>query len=277
MACNSEHLRQTNKEIELQKAAQLYLFVRDCLGIPVPPELEQAANTLYCTDDYTESLCSTLQGFNEEQMQRIVYDGRNKQSRELADWWEAHLQADQKRLQSEEALTLAERLKLKEQKSRVQTMLEQAQQERQINEQLNQALAAIDRFFESKLPRDLEKLYDSGTFKDEDTGRTYLYKTRDGRTIEIHLQDCAKLGFGKSFYHGVEHRDFGAVPNVNTETLSGLKPGILRGDKLTNMTWEYFWIQLSKFCKKSGFSNVQLSFGHDGVGMESWPAICLHF
>ena len=38
----------------------------------------------------------------DDDVNRIVYDARNPQSRKLADWWEKHQEADRKRESEEE-------------------------------------------------------------------------------------------------------------------------------------------------------------------------------
>lgn len=46
-------------------------------------------------------MCSAIRALTDEQMNRIVYDGRNPKARSLADWWEKHLEADRIREEQE--------------------------------------------------------------------------------------------------------------------------------------------------------------------------------
>lgn len=48
-------------------------------------------------DELTNMLCSTIRGLTPEQLEAIVYNGRDKNSRKLADWWDEHQEIDKKR------------------------------------------------------------------------------------------------------------------------------------------------------------------------------------
>jgi hypothetical protein len=87
----------TNKEIQLQRTARLLKFVNQQLDIPVSQKLREAAKNSYCTDDYVPVLCKTIRGMTEDQLNTIVYNGRDATSRDLADWWDEHEAADRRR------------------------------------------------------------------------------------------------------------------------------------------------------------------------------------
>jgi hypothetical protein len=91
------------KERLLQETAQLLIYVRmnTKSGIAVDKNLRAAAADQYCRKDYVAALCSAIRGLSEEDLNRIVYDGRNPQARKLADWWEKHLEADRIREEKE--------------------------------------------------------------------------------------------------------------------------------------------------------------------------------
>lgn len=101
MPCNSDYQNPTRKEELLQKTAELLVFVRTSLGLPIGSNLKKNANDCYCSGDYVEELCSTLTNMSDSQKELIIYDSHNRKSRELATWWEEHQLADKKRLEVE--------------------------------------------------------------------------------------------------------------------------------------------------------------------------------
>ncbi len=113
MPCNSDYLNQNEREAELQRAAKLLAFVYRATFRKVPKEVEAMAEKYYADVDYIPDLCAEIKAMNDITYEKVVYTGRSKLSRDLADWWETHQQADAKR----EELELQEKEKewLKEQ------------------------------------------------------------------------------------------------------------------------------------------------------------------
>lgn len=107
MPCRSDYLEQNGREAELQRAAKLYKYVLEAQNKTVPRQVIKAAGTYYCTNDKPLlDLCadlSNLRRTNRKEFERIVYNARNPQSRDLANWWEAHRAADLKRIKNERA------------------------------------------------------------------------------------------------------------------------------------------------------------------------------
>ena len=101
MPCNSEYMNPNAKEKALQETAKLLVFVLGELNEAVPQHVRAAAENPYCSVDFVPMLCDRIRGMTCEQMTAIVYDGRNRMSRQLADWWEAHDQADRVRTAEE--------------------------------------------------------------------------------------------------------------------------------------------------------------------------------
>ncbi len=98
MPCNSDYLDPTNREAELQRAAKLLVYVYEKLNLEVPSYVKKASKDVYCKDDRSVSrLCSILDAMPPDTLDRIVYNAKNKTSRDLADWWEEHQQADRER------------------------------------------------------------------------------------------------------------------------------------------------------------------------------------
>lgn len=98
MPCNSDHLKATNREAELQLAAQLCVFVAEKTNQSPLFKFQQEARNYYAEDvGQTEWLCEAIRNMDEDELDRIVYNGRDTTSRTLADWWEAHQEADRQR------------------------------------------------------------------------------------------------------------------------------------------------------------------------------------
>jgi hypothetical protein len=102
MPCNSDYLEPTFQEKELQRAAKLLIFVWRHLDKPIPKWLKDEATNCYAMSERTiPALCDTLSGLSIRKRDEIVYNAKNKQSRDLADWWEDHQTADAKRIAEE--------------------------------------------------------------------------------------------------------------------------------------------------------------------------------
>ena len=105
MPCNSDHLHPTEREAYNKKAATLLLYVYLNHSKIVPIWLKKAAQDTYgCFSEYpdlpTRELCAylrKLESDNAVEFEELVYDGREKMSRALADWWEEHCKADKKK------------------------------------------------------------------------------------------------------------------------------------------------------------------------------------
>jgi hypothetical protein len=80
----------------------VYVWESACGGEPVPAGWRKAAKDCYGQgglkiDDAVARLCGTIHSFGKNEMNTIVYDGRNPKARRLADWYERHCKADAKR------------------------------------------------------------------------------------------------------------------------------------------------------------------------------------
>lgn len=94
MPCNSDHMQPTKKEEYRQKTCHLYAYALTTLGREVPEEVVRGAGSVYTSHDPTAALCELLQGLSDDGLERVVYNAHSADSRRLADWWEAHQEAD---------------------------------------------------------------------------------------------------------------------------------------------------------------------------------------
>ena len=114
MPCNDSQflLEQTGSERQCQKAAQLLVYVREGMGLPVEPWMSKAAAKYYCEEERAvPELCRHLTEMDPILREKLVYDGKSKQARKLADWWEAHQEIDRRREAREKEQLERERLK----------------------------------------------------------------------------------------------------------------------------------------------------------------------
>lgn len=95
------------EESESHKVAVNLSYVLRCLGQEVSSHIRAAADDTYGSvssktlDEYTDKLCSLCKSMTEEQQNKIIYDGRNKSARLLAEWWEIHQRKDRLREEKE--------------------------------------------------------------------------------------------------------------------------------------------------------------------------------
>jgi len=98
MTCSTEP---TVRERQKKEAATLLVFVMNNLGKPIYETLKSAASSLYGGsvdgDAVVAELCAAIRSMTPKQLDAIVYNGRDKMSRRLADWWEEHQEEDIKR------------------------------------------------------------------------------------------------------------------------------------------------------------------------------------
>jgi hypothetical protein len=116
MPCNSDYLNQNPFEASMQHTAKLAVYAGAKCGLSVPPEIIEQSNEYYATDvGQVEWLCETINHMNEGQLNDVVYNGRIPEARQLAEWWDAHQQADREReaydTEHERLRTLPTRLK----------------------------------------------------------------------------------------------------------------------------------------------------------------------
>lgn len=107
MGCNSDYMEPNYKEAFSKTTAQLLVYVLTSQGKTdqIDKDLQKAASDPYGmvakSDEMTARLCALVGKMGKREMNKIVYDGRNAQARELAGWWERHQAADAARMQKE--------------------------------------------------------------------------------------------------------------------------------------------------------------------------------
>lgn len=113
MPCDSSYLEPTAREREVQRAAQLLLYIEQAVpSAQMPPWVHAIADDAHFYlhgshedhDRLIAYLCDWVKQLHAfGHAERVMYDGHNPQARDLADWWEKHQAADRAREQREAA------------------------------------------------------------------------------------------------------------------------------------------------------------------------------
>ena len=86
----------TNKEMQLRKTCELYVYVLVSQGKEVPEEIQECADSYdydYLVDCVAE-LSEALEVLDSDTFDRIVNNTQSKEARDLAYWWEMQQEAD---------------------------------------------------------------------------------------------------------------------------------------------------------------------------------------
>ena len=82
----------SNKELQLRKNCQLYVYVLVTQGKEVPEEIQECADS-YDYDflvDCVTQLSDEIEGLDSHTFDSIVNNKESNEARELAYWWEMH-------------------------------------------------------------------------------------------------------------------------------------------------------------------------------------------
>lgn len=97
------------------RVAKLVGFVKSKLKIALTGRENQLIKGNYpiaADEDFiVATLCDLINKMSSVELDNIVYNGRDKDSRELADWWDRHQETDRERLREEREAKKQKRLK----------------------------------------------------------------------------------------------------------------------------------------------------------------------
>lgn len=79
-----------------RSVADHIIYICEKMGRKAPEAVVQVSKNIYSETDLTRTLCEMLRAMNHEEMEGIVYNARDRRSRELANWWEDHQELDRK-------------------------------------------------------------------------------------------------------------------------------------------------------------------------------------
>lgn len=86
----------TNKEMQLRKTCELYVYVLVSQGKEVPDEIQECADSYdydYLVDCVAE-LSAALEGLDSDTFDKIMNNTQVKEARDLTYWWEMQKEAD---------------------------------------------------------------------------------------------------------------------------------------------------------------------------------------
>lgn len=105
MPCNCDGMEASGQSLESREVAKHLVYAKASMGDVVPLDIRFAAENYYGNaarvHDFTAALCDLIRSMNPEEINRVVYDGRNPKARELATWWDRHQAMDAKRASDE--------------------------------------------------------------------------------------------------------------------------------------------------------------------------------
>lgn len=103
-------LTQTQAEKERMKASQMLMALNLKLGKKNPTWLIQASEDYYCEETKTfPALYQTITSLSEDQLNKLVYNGRDPEARKLADWFDTYQASEAKRIENEKVEKQAKR------------------------------------------------------------------------------------------------------------------------------------------------------------------------
>jgi len=89
----------TNKELQLRKNCQRYVYLLVSQGKEVPEEIQECADS-YDYDflvDCVAQLSDELEGLESDTFEKIVNNTESNEARELSNWWKMHQEANRVR------------------------------------------------------------------------------------------------------------------------------------------------------------------------------------
>lgn len=115
MPCNTDQEEPTAKERQQRDAAKILVYVKKSLGQAVSDDLWGTANDTYGRgvhpDNIVRMLGACFRSMTADEMNHIVYDGRNREARRAADWWEEYQAENAKRVLEEQKVVMTAKYK----------------------------------------------------------------------------------------------------------------------------------------------------------------------
>jgi len=84
----------TNKEMQLRKTCQLYVYLLESLSKEVPEYIQECADSYDEVVNSANELAKAIEELDSATFDRILNNTLSQESRELAYWWEMRKEAD---------------------------------------------------------------------------------------------------------------------------------------------------------------------------------------
>ncbi len=105
MPCESDYMAASGQELESKRVCRLLLYLGSKTKKVVPAWIALAAKDYYGNlnrlDEATSMLCAQCRSLTDEEKEQYIYDAHNKNSRDLASWFERHQEWDERRVKEE--------------------------------------------------------------------------------------------------------------------------------------------------------------------------------
>ena len=102
MPCRSDYLDPSDYEKSISETVSSLIYLTNELGQTNTKEMAEAYKKSYFSkeegDKWVAMLCAKIRTLSPEQLESIVFNAHSKKARKLADWWEDHEKADNKRI-----------------------------------------------------------------------------------------------------------------------------------------------------------------------------------
>ena len=84
----------TNKEMQLRKTCELYVYVLVSQDKEVPYHVLECACSYEYPVDCVKELSDELKSMDSDTFDRLVKNTQSKEARDLANWWDMHQEAE---------------------------------------------------------------------------------------------------------------------------------------------------------------------------------------
>lgn len=84
----------TNKEMQLRKTCELYVYVLISQGKEVPYAILECACSYDYPVDCVKELSDELKSLDTDTFDRLLKNTESKEARDLANWWDMHQEAE---------------------------------------------------------------------------------------------------------------------------------------------------------------------------------------
>lgn len=102
MPCRSDFLEPRDFEKESQRICRLVVYLCAMMGRETPSWAHQGAEDIYGSRESMDKIVAFLCSLCKEAPEEFIYNARDRNARDLADWWEDHQKADAERERREQ-------------------------------------------------------------------------------------------------------------------------------------------------------------------------------
>lgn len=98
MPCSSSQQEPSKQETESRKVSGLIIWLWTHLDKEIPGWVRETVNNAYGNSEkvheLTNMLCNECRVLTQKGEDEVIYNGRDRNARRLADWWDDHQESD---------------------------------------------------------------------------------------------------------------------------------------------------------------------------------------